>query len=132
MHELAVTENILNLALQHAEAGGAQQITDVYLVIGQLSSIVDDSVRFYWDFINVGTIAAGSRLHFRRIPAMLQCRACGRRYPPDGSELACPDCGGADVQVIAGEEFYLEAIDVEGATTDAETDSRGGKHSERQ
>jgi hydrogenase nickel incorporation protein HypA/HybF len=109
MHELAVTTSILNLALQHA---GAAHITDVYLVIGQLSSVIDDSVQFYWDIISQNTAAEGSRLHFRRIPAEFQCKSCSTRYPIRGDDFTCPECGGAAVHVVAGEEFYLEAIDV--------------------
>lgn len=111
MHELAVTSSILDLALKHAEPG--VRITDVYLVIGQLSSMIDDSVQFYWDIINQNTPAEGSRLHFRRIPGRLECLACKNQYPFRGDDFACPACGSIDVRVIAGEEFYLEAIDVD-------------------
>ena len=61
MHELAVTESILNIAVQHASQAGAVRVTDLNLVIGQLSSIFDDSVQFYWDMISEGTICAGRR-----------------------------------------------------------------------
>ena len=75
MHELVVTENILEIALRHARAAGAVRVSDIYLVIGELSSIVDDSVQFYWDFISEGTAASGSSLHFRRVPAKMSCQA---------------------------------------------------------
>ncbi len=113
MHELAVTESILNIALRHGQEAGASRVTDLHLVIGQLASIVDDSVQFYWDIISKDTLAEGACLHFRRIPTELVCLDCSRRYAPGKDELACPDCGGAAVRVVAGEEFYLEAIDVE-------------------
>lgn len=112
MHELAVTEQIKEIALRHAEAAGAERITDLYLVIGDLSSIVDDSVQFYWDFVSEGTAAAGARLHFRRIRAEIACQECGHHYTPDEG-LLCPRCDSDHVRIVAGEEFYLEAIDVE-------------------
>jgi hydrogenase nickel incorporation protein HypA/HybF len=115
MHELAVTENILEIALRHAREAGAERVTGVYLVIGRLSSIVDDSVQFYWDIVSKGTLAEGARLHFRRIAIEVRCRSCGRRYAPEGEDMACPACGGARLEMLAGEEFYLEAIDVEAA-----------------
>jgi hydrogenase nickel incorporation protein HypA/HybF len=111
MHELAVTESILEIALRHGQAAGAARITDLHLVIGELSSIVDESVQFYWDIISEGTAAAGATLHFRRVPARLVCQVCGHDYSPRQT-LPCPACGSADVRVTAGEEFYLEAIDV--------------------
>jgi hydrogenase nickel incorporation protein HypA/HybF len=114
MHELAITESVLKIATEHAEAAGANRITDIHLVIGQLSSFVDDSIQFYWDIISSGTPAEGATLHFRRVPAELECLECGRRYRIVEEELACPGCGGTQVKVLAGDEFNLEAIDVVG------------------
>ncbi|MEW6716518.1 MAG: hydrogenase maturation nickel metallochaperone HypA [Chloroflexota bacterium] len=113
MHELSVTENILEIALRHANNNGGKRIKNLYLVIGQLSTIVDESVQFYWDIISKETIAEGARLHFNRIPAEMLCLDCNQRYNPPAGQLACPSCGGAHVQVTAGDEFQLEAIDIE-------------------
>lgn len=111
MHELAVTESILEIATRHGREAGAARVTDLYLVIGELSTLVDESVQFYWDIISEGTTAAGATLHFRRVPAQLNCQACGHIYSPRQA-LPCSACGSEDVRVVAGEEFYLEAIDV--------------------
>ncbi len=64
MHELAVTESILEIALRHSGEAGAQRITDLHLVIGELSTIIDESVQFYWDFVSEGT-PADARLQRR-------------------------------------------------------------------
>jgi hydrogenase nickel incorporation protein HypA/HybF len=113
MHELAVTESLLEIALRHAKTAQAKKVTDLYLVIGQLSSIVDDSVQFYWEMISEGTPAQGSVLHFQRIQTELECQECSARYAPAGEDLACPECGSLRIRIIAGEEFQLEAIEVE-------------------
>lgn len=113
MHELPVTQSILEIALRHAEKSNAKRITDLYLVMGELATLVDDSIQFYWDIIAEGTIAQGAQLHFRRVPAELQCMACFTKYHPKDKELHCPQCGSVGAKIIAGEEFSLEAIDVE-------------------
>lgn len=113
MHELSVTQSLLKIAVQHAERAHAQRITDLYIVIGDLASMVDESIQFYWDIIAKDTIAERSSLHFRRVPAELQCNACFETYHPTDRELVCPKCGGAGARIIAGEEFALESIDVE-------------------
>jgi hydrogenase nickel incorporation protein HypA/HybF len=110
MHELSVTQSLLDIALRHADG---KRITDLHLVIGQLSSIVDDSIQFYWDMIAKDTQAEGARLHFKRVPAEMQCRDCGERFTLGKDDFACPKCGGINVQVVAGEEFLLESIEVE-------------------
>jgi len=113
MHELAVTESILEIALRHAQEQKARRITGLYLVLGRWATVVDDSVQFYWDIISEGTIAKGAVLHFRRVEVTLECQVCDNVYTPVAEELACPRCQGTDVKVITGEEFFLEAIDVD-------------------
>ncbi len=110
MHELPVSESILEIALRHAEG---RRVTNLYLVIGQLSSIVDDSIQFYWDIIGQGTLAEGAKLHFRRIPTELLCLDCGQSFAPGEDSFACPACGSLKVKVAKGEEFFLESIEVE-------------------
>jgi hydrogenase nickel incorporation protein HypA/HybF len=113
MHELPVTESILEISIRHARQADAHRIADIYLVIGQLSSIVDDSIQFYWDIIAKETMAEGACLHFRRIPAEFACLDCGSQFHINGEDYFCPNCHGVSVKVISGEEFYLEAIEVE-------------------
>jgi hydrogenase nickel incorporation protein HypA/HybF len=113
MHELSVTESLLKIAAEHAEKADAQRVTDLHIVIGDLASMVDESIQFYWDIIARDTIAEGATLHFRRVPAELQCNTCSEKYYPTDKELVCPKCGGVGAKIIAGEEFALESIDVE-------------------
>jgi len=113
MHELAVSENLLNIAVRHATQANAVRVTTLHLVIGQLSSIVDDSIQFYWDMISAGTICEGARLHFERRPATLKCLDCDQTYALSGELTDCPNCHSARIKVVAGEEFYLDSIEVE-------------------
>lgn len=113
MHELAVTENLLEIAVRHGNSAKAKRISHLYLVIGQLSSIVDDSIQFYWDIVSKDTIAEGALLHFQRKSIELSCENCKHQFTPLQSDMTCPSCGSIQVKVISGEEFYLEAIDVE-------------------
>ncbi len=113
MHELAIAQNILSIAMQHAEAAGARRITDIYLVIGSLASVVDDSLQFHWDMISQGTTAQGARLHFERLSVRMRCQICGYSYQPAGEDMACPQCGSRQVMIEQGDEFRLEAIEID-------------------
>ena len=110
MHELSVTQSILDIVLQHAE--DAQQVTDIYLVIGQLSSFVDDSIQFFWDMLAEDTIAVGANLHFRRIPAEVVCQDCWEKNAL-GKNFTCPDCGSTEIKIVSGDEFYIESIEID-------------------
>ena len=119
MHELAITESILNIAVDYAERSGADHVTDLHLVIGQLSSIIDDSVQFYWDIVSKDTICEGAVLHFERIPAQMICLDCDHIYTIANGLAGCPICEGFQVRVHAGEDFRLESIEVEMAEIEA-------------
>lgn len=114
MHELAVTQNILDVVLAAAERADADAVTGIDLVIGDLASIVDDSVQFYFDILSQGTLAAGARLTFRREPAFATCRDCGARTLTRlPIEPVCPQCHGVHIQVTGGRDFRVESIDIE-------------------
>ncbi len=114
MHELPITQSILDIALRHGESANAKKVTHLYIVIGQLSSVIDDSVQFYWDILTKDTIAEGSQLHFERIPAKLTCQDCDTNYAlEDGSLMPCPECSSISVKVIEGKEFRLDSIEIE-------------------
>jgi len=113
MHELAITQSILEIAVRHAEAAHARQITDLYIVVGELSSMIDDSVQFYWDIVSQNTVAEGAKLHFHRIPAEMRCSNCSHRYALKPDQFACPTCGSTESVLVAGQEFYLASIEVE-------------------
>jgi hydrogenase nickel incorporation protein HypA/HybF len=113
MHELSVTQGVLDVVLNAAAEAGAERIYAIHLVIGDLSSIVDESVQFYFDFLSRDTLAAGAALHFKREAAMLHCAACGAAHEANiPLATVCPTCGSAHLRVSGGRSFYIESIEV--------------------
>jgi hydrogenase nickel incorporation protein HypA/HybF len=114
VHELPVTQGILDVALDAARGAGAQRILAINLVIGDLSSILDDSVQFYFDILSRGTPAEGAMLRFQRQPAMARCWDCGHEFEAEiPLTPACPGCGGGRLQISGGREFRVESIEVD-------------------
>jgi hydrogenase nickel incorporation protein HypA/HybF len=113
MHELPITQGILDVVLEHAHRGGGGRVTDVHVVAGELSGVVDECIVFYWDVISRETLAEGARLRIRRVPLEFECRGCGAVFPPGDDDFACPTCGGDRVRVVSGDGVRVEAIDVE-------------------
>jgi len=113
MHEMAVTQSILDIAIKHAQQAGAARITHINLVIGEMSGVVDESVQFYFDFLSQDTLAQEAKLVFDRRPAIYRCRECKLAYQPQGAEWACPDCGALSFDVVSGREFQVESIEVQ-------------------
>ena len=79
-----------------------------------MSSVVDDSVQFYFDILSHGTLAAGATLRFRRVPANATCLDCGFTFettPP--LSPTCPACQSPIVRVDGGREFFVESIEID-------------------
>ena len=112
MHELHAMQAVLQKAVDKANAAGARRVTHVHLALGEASAYRRDALQFHWDEISRGTVAEGALLHFRRVPLEAQCMSCFTIYQPQNGEIVCPTCGGVGAKLLAGEEFYLEAVDV--------------------
>ena len=113
MHELAITQNILDLALGEAKAAQANRIIKINLVVGELSGIVSDSIEFYFDFLKKDSVAADATLEFTMVPAQLRCRDCQTEFNPQNSLWICPSCRNTNIDLVAGRDCYIESIEVE-------------------
>lgn len=120
MHEMAVTQSILDIVLQHARQAGAVGILRINLVIGEMAGVVDDSVQFYFDFLSKDTMAEGATLVFDRRPAVYRCRDCGATFHPEGFEWSCPACGELGFEVVSGREFQIASIEIVDRLTNAQ------------
>ncbi len=116
MHELSVCGWIAGIVERRA---GGREVRVIHLQVGQLRQIVPDTLAYCWDLLSADTTLAGSRLEVESIPARIRCRGCGRTAElGDLPVFACGGCMGMDVEVVAGEEFLITALDLaEGANT---------------
>ncbi len=113
MHELAITQSMLDIVLDKATESGASKVGAISLVIGKLSGFVEESVRFYFDFLAKTTIAEGAALNFKYVSPRARCRSCDKPFEVTESEWSCPHCMGSDIEIIAGKELFVESIEVE-------------------
>ena len=111
MHELPVVLDIIRVMQGEAKKRGFHEITKINLVIGELSSIVVESVQMYFEVAAKVTPCAHAQLVFEHRPAMLKCTSCGKEFPHEKS-FSCPACGGDSVLVKGtGTEFYIKSFD---------------------
>src|SRR5262245_33184736 len=108
MHELGITRNLVAIC---AEASGGAPVKRVTLVIGKLSAVLPDSVRFCFDVCAKGTALEGARLDIEQPEGRARCRECGRETELDVRAGRCA-CGSADLQIVAGEELKIREMEV--------------------
>ena len=112
MHEFSVVTYLLETVEEQARQHGASRVLEVRLVIGDRSSIVDDSLFLYFDMLSPGTLSEGARLSTRRIPSQFNCISCGKSFSA-GKNYLCPHCGGLGQISAQGSEFYIDSIEIE-------------------
>jgi hydrogenase nickel incorporation protein HypA/HybF len=115
MHELSVTESILNIVLKHAQTNGADKVLTIGLKIGELSELVGECIQHYFDYLSKGTIAEGAVLDIERAPIIFECTECNNTFQVSLShtkDFTCPSCHGAKITLVSGREFYIKDITI--------------------
>ena len=115
MHELQVTERILDIVIRHASGHDVSRIVVIHLKIGELSDLEDEWIQRYFDYLSRGTLAEDAKLAIQRAPIVLECEACSCSFEVRKEGLGdaeCPECGGSDYRLISGREYLIENIEV--------------------
>ena len=113
MHEYAVTESILDIVQDEAVKAGASRVEAVKVVLGELSTFVDESIEFYFSELSRGTIAEGARLSFKKLEARAVCQSCGNNFRPRQAFFACPVCDSPVFDLTQGQEMYVDSIEID-------------------
>lgn len=113
MHEMALTESIVEIATEAAKEQGAQKVKRVFVDVGALSHVEPDALLFCFAAVSAGTIAEGAELEIDRVPGAGQCLDCGKNVMLTEQFGACPECGRYRVQMTGGDELRVREIEVE-------------------
>ena len=109
MHELAITESILNQAIAEAKKQKATAINVIKLKIGEGQSLVPDCMQFYFETARKGTLAAKAKLDIEIVPMKLVCPKCRAEVKDLNPTCGCQ----AGVEIVSGQELAIEYIDIE-------------------
>jgi hydrogenase nickel incorporation protein HypA/HybF len=110
MHELSLCGALIEIVSRRADDRPVQA---VHVRVGQLRQVVPETLAFCWEMVVAQTQLEGSALELERVPAVLHCRACDATGPLGESiAIACQSCASLDVEVTAGEEFDVTALDL--------------------
>ena len=115
MHEMQVTERILNICLEHAGAHDVSKIVVIHLRIGELSDLEEEWIQRYFDYLSRGTLAENARLAIEKAPIVLRCEACACSFEVKKNGLrdaVCPECRESRCQLISGREYRVQNMEV--------------------
>jgi hydrogenase nickel incorporation protein HypA/HybF len=112
MHEASLIEAVLERAEQEAGRAGATRIDRIRLRVGILSGVVPEALRFAFDALRQGTMAADATLEIDVIPARFGCLDCHAVSEHDTYEFVCPACGGTLIIEGGGHQLELAQLEV--------------------
>ena len=114
MHEIGITRSMLSLVLKEAEKAGAKRVKNIDLVIGGLTGVLEDCVKFYLEILSKGTIAEGASVSIRMVSPLAMCQKCNTTSVFKlGIEWQCPHCNNTHMQIAGGRELIVKSIDIE-------------------
>ena len=111
MHELSITQSILDIALEHARQAGVARIDRINLVIGEMTGVAEECVRLYMEVLGRGTAAEHAELVVRLVPMTARCQDCAEEFVVTDFKWVCPGCQSTRSDIIAGRELLVESIE---------------------
>ena len=119
MHEYSITTQIVKSVTEEAEKHEAKNVLEVHLVIGDLTFLNPEQVKFWYEVLIESTILEKSRLRIEKKEGRVRCPSCGYegsfKYIDDPvyhipfPVLSCPNCEGI-VDIVDGKECTIKSI----------------------
>ena len=112
MHELSLAQAVWRQVTREMESHPRCRLAALTVVVGTFSGADPESLQFALRLVAEESAWPTAEVRIRTEPVALKCRACGRAYETETLDLACPACGGYDVEVTGGRDLRLESLEV--------------------
>ncbi|HID93995.1 MAG TPA: hydrogenase maturation nickel metallochaperone HypA [bacterium (Candidatus Stahlbacteria)] len=119
MHEFSIAQNIVRIVKDQVDNGELSRITKVKVKVGELSGVVPEALEFSFRVIAENNKMRGAHLEIDFIPLKVKCKNCEKEFRLDFPSFVCPDCFSSDLDILAGDELFLESIEI--ADTDEQS-----------
>jgi hydrogenase nickel incorporation protein HypA/HybF len=112
MHEMAISESIVQIIEEQAQAQNFSSVKTVWLEIGRFAGIEIEALRFTFDVVSRNSVAEGSSLEIIEIPGTAWCMECGKNVDIQQRFDPCPECGSFQIQVSGGDGMRIKELEV--------------------
>jgi len=113
MHELSLMQSMMEIVQEEARSQGSRQVHTVVLEVGRLAGVEVEALRFAFDAVAAGTVAARAVLEVEEPGGLGWCPPCQKLAPIETRFDPCPQCGGTPLGVLQGDELRVKAIEIE-------------------
>ena len=121
MHEVSVMSSILEQVLRELENHDIERVEEVELVVGELTFLGHDQLRFAYEIMTRDTVLEGADLNIVIESIEVSCPSCGyegaakylegEEYHLSVPVLRCPRCG-ESVRVVKGRRCGVTSLKV--------------------
>lgn len=113
MHELALTEGIISIVDSQQSEQGFARVLEIRLRVGEYSGVIPECLRDCFPIAAKGTAAENADLVIESVKASFRCLGCGYEGAIERRLARCPRCGGEELKLLTGREFYVDSLKVE-------------------
>jgi Zn finger protein HypA/HybF involved in hydrogenase expression len=100
MHELGITQGIIDQARKAAVANGARRVAGLYLVMTPAADFTQESIETHFEMLtSADEFFKGATLYFEHRPIAATCLDCSDEFSTDAPHPICPQCGSLMVQL---------------------------------
>lgn len=108
MHELGLCEAIVAAIERRA---GEREVARVRVHVGRLHHVHPEAFEQSFAMAAGGGVAGHAHAELVLLPVRARCASCGAESEFEEIPLACPACGGVDMELTGGDELMLESIE---------------------
>jgi hydrogenase nickel incorporation protein HypA/HybF len=113
MHELALSQSIVDLVVEYARREGISAVTRVTVEVGAAAGIDPDALQFCFECVAADTMAQGAELAIEPVALWARCRDCAGEFAPARMFSPCPGCGSGAPELLRGRELRVKSFDGE-------------------
>lgn len=100
MHEVDITQGIIDRAREAVASAGASKVSDLYIVGAAATGISEESIRSSFAALaHSDDVLRHAKLHFGSGPVAATCLACGDEFVTEAPQPMCPQCGSQEVRL---------------------------------
>lgn len=114
MHEMSIAESLLQGCLECIAPRDGARLESVRVVVGELSAVEPDLLRYAWEAVVAGTPDEGARLEIEYVAVQQLCESCGpiEDRQPGTWMRTCPHCD-APLRLSGGDELDILGVSLE-------------------
>lgn len=124
MHETAIVAGLMRIIERHAAQHGVRHVKSVRVKVGRLRAVEPQQLCSCFEMFAEGTVADGAQLIIDVVDVRGRCRTCATEFVIPRYHFECPHCAGKDIDVIQGQELYIESFEANDSSAADENPDR--------